>query len=149
MSDERLQCLPARPGPGHGKATTHWTPTLVICASGFGTANYIVIVCAQLFLHLPERERGSGDHHFTQAMGVALCPAGKPALVQVLSRPDSRVMALLDHKNAGWQLLSNLGLFIIVIIRVYVNRFLDGRECVPWRPIPHFLSLDKTNTLVF
>jgi hypothetical protein len=60
---------------------THCPPTLVRampCRSGFGTANHIV--SALLFSHLPER--ASGDHHFTQAMGVALCRAAKTALLQ-------------------------------------------------------------------
>jgi hypothetical protein len=42
-------------------------------------------------------------------MGVALCPAAKTALVQVLSRPDSRVMALLDHEKCGMAAALQLG----------------------------------------
>jgi hypothetical protein len=100
--------MPARPGPG--KAATHWTPILVPCRSGFGTANHIV--SAQLFLHLPEP--ASGDHHFTlPGDGRGALPSRQNCTGPESSwSKDSRAA-----KNAGWQLLSNLGLFIIVILR--------------------------------
>jgi hypothetical protein len=120
LTKDRSTCLldqgMQKPSP------THCPPTLVRampCRSGFGTANHIV--SALLFSHLPER--ASGDHHFAQD------PAAKTALLQrdidCFLNPDPDGVKI--HGAARWQLLSNLGLYII-ILRVHVNRLLDGHN---------------------
>jgi hypothetical protein len=140
VSDERSQCMPARPG-------------LPPCPRGFGTAKHTVSVL--LFLHASpigasewRSSFHSGDEHgalpgrqnSTRPMGHGLQPS-----------KDSWRCSIT--KNAGWQLPSNFGLFII-IIPVRVNRLLDGRKLNmtwwlayrgPRMPMPHLISLDKTN----
>jgi hypothetical protein len=123
-----LWCGLRRASGGAWKATTN----AGACLAGVGLARR---TASSLRATVPSPTGASGDHHFTQGdrrgalHGRQNCtgPTGRRLRPESSHGvKDSRRCSMA--KNSGWQLLYNLGLFIIIILRVYVNRLLDAHK---------------------